>query len=149
MACYREDRGRTVFARHENRLFYPVVFCEGPKFTPAGDLYYTVIFNDGWYKDVLAHEVVGQELALLGCQTRLFLGQRILVDYLGQEHRGSVIDQVGPSVRVKLDLINPLQVFKVEQLKLSGDVARPHFGSLDSFENFSKAKPRAAHIAKG
>ena len=127
------------------------MFCDGPKSTPAGELYYTVIFNDGWYKDVLAYEVVGQELAVLGGRTHLFLGQRVLVDYLGQEHRGSVIDQIGENVRVRLDLINQLKVFKIEQLRLSGDVCRPHFGSLDSFQNVTEAKPRTSElvISKG
>lgn len=140
MAFYHDFRRRTLFARHENRLFYPVVYCDGPKITPAGDFFYTVYFSDGWYKNVASCEIIGPHFSSIDAGTQLYLGQRVFAFYMGQEHRGSVIDQVGDIVRVRLDQFSELLCFDVNQLRLSADVARPHFGSLDSFHSFVKQK---------
>lgn len=138
MAVYHDFCRRTLFARHENRLFYPVVYCDGPKITPAGDMFYTVYFSDGWCKNVASFEIIGPHFSSIDAGTQLYLGQRVFAFYLGQEHRGSVIDQVGDMVRVRLDQLSELLCFNVNQLRLSADIARPHFGSTDSFQNFMK-----------
>lgn len=151
MAFNRNFRQRTLFARHENRLFYPVVFCDGPKVAPAGEIFYTASFSDGWCKNVASYDIIGPDFSSIDAGTQLYLGQRVFAYYMGQEHRGSVIDQGGDNVRVRLDLVNELLIFKINQLRLSGDIARPHFGSLDSFQNVMKPRPVIAdiHIPKG
>jgi len=146
MAFYHEFRGRTLFARHENRLFYPVVFCSGPRVTPAGECYFTVYFNDGWCKNVTASEVIGPQLSSLDTRIRLYLGQRVCTYYMGEEQRGSVVDHVGDAVRVRLDQFTELMCFNINQLSLSADTARPHFGSLDSFQDFAKQRPEVLDV---
>lgn len=146
MEFYQEFGGRTLFARHENRLFYPVVYCDGPKVTPAGDLYCTVYFSDGLYKNVASCEIIGPHFSSMDTGTQLYLGQRVFAYYMGKEHRGSVIDQVGDVVRVRLDQFTELMCFKLTQLRLSADIARPHFGSLDSFEDFTKHRPAVLDV---
>eukprot|EP00794_Sanderia_malayensis_P012199 gene12199-13455_t len=134
MALYSQFQGQNVFTKHDNEIFSPIVFCQGPKIAPTGELYYTVVFSDGWLKDVLPHELIGADLSPSSTNgtIHLCLGQRISVSHLGKEHRGSVISQVGENVSVRLDAIDELEMFNIRQLRLSSDISRHHFGCLEN-----------------
>ena len=91
-------------------------------------------------------EMIGAQFLSSDAGTQLYLGQRVFAFHMGKEHRGSVIDQVGDSVRVRLDQFTELMCFNLNQLRLSADTSRPHFGSLDSFGDFIKQRPAVLDV---
>ena len=146
LPCFNQPCQR-VLARHQNRRFYPAS-VECWRRTPAGELLFTVMLDDGC-KEVNVQNINGSGFTNLNANTALVYGQRVLVTINGtQQHQtGTVMEHKQEQVYIKLDSTGEILVRNIADVRLSALPPPSHFGtatdhSIDSIISFKNFKPK-------